>query len=159
MTFSDCKTALSLNVELKRVKGNFIWSLVLTLISASASRPLPWAWTSSWNRGRETLHSILMKKTSFSDIYCTFFDFNQWNYDFRLYEPCHSSEISLSPSGQLSPPCGRGNCEIFNILKPGKEFKSTVTQEIYKMKCVVYLITCKVYWLKSHNLQSALQSI
>ena len=23
-------------------------------------------------------------------------------------------------------PCGRGNCEICNILKPGKEFKSTV---------------------------------
>ena len=24
-------------------------------------------------------------------------------------------------------PWGRGNCEICNILKPGKEFKSTVT--------------------------------
>ena len=49
-------------------------------------------------------------------------------------------------------PCGRGNCEICNILKPGKGFKSKVTGEIYKMNfhfdcnslCVVYLITCKV---------------
>ena len=49
-------------------------------------------------------------------------------------------------------PCRRGNCEICNILKPGKEFKSTVTGEIYKMNfhfdcnslCAVYLITCKV---------------
>ena len=24
-------------------------------------------------------------------------------------------------------PCGRGKCEICNILKPGKEYKSTVT--------------------------------
>ena len=32
MAFSDCKTELSLNLELKRVKGNFIWSLVLALI-------------------------------------------------------------------------------------------------------------------------------
>ena len=47
---------------------------------------------------------------------------------------------------------GRGNCEIYNILKPGKEFKSTVTGEIYKMNfhfdcnslCAVYLITCKL---------------
>ena len=30
-------------------------------------------------------------------------------------------------------PCGRGNCEICNILKPGKQFKSTVPGEIYKM--------------------------
>ena len=49
-------------------------------------------------------------------------------------------------------PCGGGNCDICNILKPGKEFKSMVTREIYKMNfhsdcnslCVVYLITCKV---------------
>ena len=49
-------------------------------------------------------------------------------------------------------PCGRGNCEICNILKPGKEFKSRVIGEIYKMNfhfdcnslCVFYLITCKV---------------
>ena len=33
MAFSDCKTSLSLNLELKKVKGNFIWSLVLALIS------------------------------------------------------------------------------------------------------------------------------
>ena len=49
-------------------------------------------------------------------------------------------------------PCGRENCEICKVLKPDKEFKSTVTGEIYKMNfhfdCnslnVVYLITCKV---------------
>ena len=49
-------------------------------------------------------------------------------------------------------PCGRGNCEISNILKPGKQFKSTLTGKIYKTNfhfdcnslCVVYLITCKV---------------
>ena len=33
MAFSDCKMVLSLNLELKNVKGNFIWSLVLALIS------------------------------------------------------------------------------------------------------------------------------
>ena len=49
-------------------------------------------------------------------------------------------------------PCGKGNCEICNILKPAKQFKSTLTGEIYKTNfhfdcnslCVVYLITCKV---------------
>ena len=49
-------------------------------------------------------------------------------------------------------PCGRGNCEICSILKPGKQFKSTLTGEIYKTNfhfdcnslCVVYLIICKV---------------
>ena len=49
-------------------------------------------------------------------------------------------------------PCRRGNCEICNILKPSKEFKSRLTMEIYKTNfhfdcnslCVVYLITCKV---------------
>ena len=30
-------------------------------------------------------------------------------------------------------PCGRGNCEICNILKPGKDFKSTITEEIYRI--------------------------
>ena len=29
-------------------------------------------------------------------------------------------------------PRGRGNCEVCSVLKPGKEFKSTVTGEIYK---------------------------
>ena len=33
MAFSDFKMVLSLNLELKNVKGNFIWSLVLALIS------------------------------------------------------------------------------------------------------------------------------
>ena len=49
-------------------------------------------------------------------------------------------------------PCGRGICEICNILIPGREFKSMVTGVIYKMNfhfdcnnlCVVYLITCKM---------------
>ena len=49
-------------------------------------------------------------------------------------------------------PCRRGNCEICNILKPGKQFNSMVTGEIYKMNfhfdckslCVIYLITCKM---------------
>ena len=87
MTFSDCKMALSLNLELKNVKGNFIWSLVLaltsTLISTSALT-LSLKFILNW--GRETLHSVLMKMTAFSDIYCEFFDFNPWNNDFRLYE-------------------------------------------------------------------------
>ena len=37
MAFSDCKTELSLNLELKKVKSNFIWSLVLALISTLIS--------------------------------------------------------------------------------------------------------------------------
>ena len=45
-------------------------------------------------------------------------------------------------------PCGKGNCEICNVLKPGKQFENTVTGEIYKMNfhfdcnslCVVYLL-------------------
>ena len=57
-------------------------------------------------------------------------------------------------------PCGRGNYEICNALKSGKEFKSTVTSEIYKMNfhfdcnssSVVYLITYKVY--KKQNIGS-----
>ena len=48
--------------------------------------------------------------------------------------------------------CGRGNCQIYNALKPGKEFKSTVAGETYKMNChfdcnslsPLYLIICKV---------------
>ena len=30
-------------------------------------------------------------------------------------------------------PCGHSNCEICKILQPGKEFKSTVTGEVFKM--------------------------
>ena len=49
-------------------------------------------------------------------------------------------------------PCERDTCEIRNILKPGKEFKSTVTGELYKINfhfdcnsvSLIYLITCKV---------------
>ena len=63
------------------------------------------------------------------------------------------SKLKLTDdSEQGSFSCGRGNCEICNILKPDKEFKSTVTGEIYKMNfyfdcnslCDLYLITCKV---------------
>ena len=50
-------------------------------------------------------------------------------------------------------PCGHSNCEICKILEPGKEFKSTVTGEVFKMNfhfdcnniCVVYLLTCRIY--------------
>ena len=49
-------------------------------------------------------------------------------------------------------PCGHNNCEICKILEPGKEFRSTVTGEIFKMNfhfdcnsiCVVYLLTCRI---------------
>ena len=42
--------------------------------------------------------------------------------------------------------------EICKILEPGKEFKSTVTGEVFKMNfhfdcnsvCVVYLLTCRI---------------
>ena len=30
-------------------------------------------------------------------------------------------------------PCGNSNCEICKILEPGKEFKSTVTGEVFKI--------------------------
>ena len=30
-------------------------------------------------------------------------------------------------------PCGHSNCEICKILEPGKEFKRTVTGEVFKM--------------------------
>ena len=49
-------------------------------------------------------------------------------------------------------PCGHSNCEICKILEPGKEFKSAVTGEVYKMNfyfdcnsiCVVYLLTFRI---------------
>ena len=49
-------------------------------------------------------------------------------------------------------PCGHSNCEICKILEPGKEFKSTVTGEVFKMNfhfdcnsiCGVYLLTCRI---------------
>ena len=49
-------------------------------------------------------------------------------------------------------PCGHSNCEICKILQPGKEFKSAVTGEVFKMNfhfdcnsvCVVYLQTCRI---------------
>ena len=44
-------------------------------------------------------------------------------------------------------PCGRGNCEICNILKPGNQFKSMVTGEIYKMNFYFdYNSLCDVYF-------------
>ena len=63
------------------------------------------------------------------------------------------SKLKLTDNAERGNfPCNRGNSEICNILKPGKEFKSTVTGKIYKMNfhfdfsslCVVCLITCKV---------------
>ena len=49
-------------------------------------------------------------------------------------------------------PCGHSNCEICEISEPGKEFKSTVSGEVFKMNfhfdcnsiCVVYLLTCRI---------------
>ena len=49
-------------------------------------------------------------------------------------------------------PCGNSKCEICKILEPGKEFKSTITGEVFKMNfhfdcnsiCVVYLLTCRI---------------
>ena len=49
-------------------------------------------------------------------------------------------------------PCGHNNCEMCKILEPGKEFKSTVTGEVFKMNfhfdcnsiCVVYLLNCRI---------------
>ena len=49
-------------------------------------------------------------------------------------------------------PCGHSNCEICKILGPGKELKSTVTGEVFKMYfhfdcnsiCVVYLLACRI---------------
>ena len=64
-----------------------------------------------------------------------------------------SSKLKLTENAEQGNfPCSRGSSEICNILKPGKEFKSTVTGKIYKMNfhfdfsslCVVCLITCKV---------------
>ena len=64
-----------------------------------------------------------------------------------------SSKFKLTEDpGRDNFPCARSDCKICNILKPGKEFKSTVTGKIYKMNfhfdcnnlCAVYLITCKV---------------
>ena len=64
-----------------------------------------------------------------------------------------SSKFKLTEDpGRDNFPCARSDCKICNILKPGKEFKSTVTGKIYKINfhfdcnnlCAVYLITCKV---------------
>ena len=49
-------------------------------------------------------------------------------------------------------PCGPSNCEICEISEPGKEFKSTVSGEVFKMNfhfgcnriCVVNLLTCRI---------------
>ena len=39
-------------------------------------------------------------------------------------------------------PCEHSNCEICKILEPGKEFKSTVTGEVFKMN---FHFDCKQY--------------
>ena len=49
--------------------------------------------------------------------------------------------------------CGHSNCEICKILEPGKEFKSTVTGEVFKMNFyfdynsifAVNLLTCRIF--------------
>ena len=49
-------------------------------------------------------------------------------------------------------PRGHNNCEICKILEPGKEFKSTITWEVFKINfhfdcnsiCLVYLLTCRI---------------
>ena len=81
------------------------------------------------------------------------------------------SKLKLTDNAERGNfPCGRGNCEIYNILKPGKGFKSTVTWIIkwtfilivtayalftwFQVKCVK-----TVYWLNSHKVQSVAQSI
>ena len=43
----------------------------------------------------------------------------------------HSKLMLTDDAERGNFPCGRGNCEICNILKPGKQFTSTVTGEIY----------------------------
>ena len=44
----------------------------------------------------------------------------------RLHDKLVRSKFNLTDNAQQGNfPCGRGNCEICNILKPGKEFKST----------------------------------
>ena len=63
------------------------------------------------------------------------------------------SKLKLFDDIELNDfPYGRGNCEFCNILKLGKQFKRTVTGEIFIMNfhfdcnslCVVCLITWKV---------------
>ena len=44
-------------------------------------------------------------------------------------------------------PCGRGSYEICNILKSGKEFKSTITREIYKMNFHFELMCCLLHYM------------
>ena len=61
-------------------------------------------------------------------------------------------------------PCGHSNCGMCKILEPGKEFKSTVTGEVFKINfhfdcnriCVVYLLTCRI--CKNNILVQLLQS-
>ena len=59
-------------------------------------------------------------------------------------------------------PCGGGDCEICNILKPGKEFKSTLTGETYKMNshfdCNISCKVCKKQYTGSTVKRSNLKS-
>ena len=77
-----------------------------------------------------------------------------------LHDKLVRSKIRENDEGERGNfPSGHSNCEICKILEPGKEFKSTVTGEVFKMNfhfdcnsiCVVYLLTCRVckktiYW-------------
>ena len=75
---------------------------------------------------------------------------------FRNPKTCHKlvrCKIRENDEGEKGNfPCGHSNCEICKILEPGKEFKSTVTGEVFKMNfhfdcnsvCVVYLLTCRI---------------
>ena len=64
----------------------------------------------------------------------------------------------------MAPDCGRRNCDIWNILEPGNELKSTVTGEVYEInfhfhcnsECVVYLLTFKI--CRKHYVGSTIKS-
>ena len=64
-------------------------------------------------------------------------------------------------------PCGHSNCETCKTVESEKEFKSTVTGEVFKMNfhfdckcmCVVYLLTCRIckktiYWFNYYKVQT-----
>ena len=99
MAFSDFKMVLSLNLELKNVKGNFIWSLVLALISnlISASA-LTLSLKFILKPGQRDSPIDFDKNYAIFGHIWRIFDFNQWNNDFRLYESMSlERNLSLHP--------------------------------------------------------------